>query len=104
MHSILIDPRDARHMSFGTGSAGVFETNDRGASWKLLNTGMLSPAGPDPPRDSATSGCRSRCIRAIRKLRGCFRWTAPTDDVVIPAGAFVRLLHVDAGQRAAVPL
>ena len=48
IHSILIDPRDARHMYFGTGSAGVFETTDQGASWKLLNTGMLSPGGPDP--------------------------------------------------------
>ncbi len=48
IHSILIDPRDARHMYFGTGSAGVFETTDQGASWTLLNTGMLSPAGPDP--------------------------------------------------------
>ncbi len=48
IHSILIDPRDAQHMYFGTGSAGVFESNDQGASWHLLNTGMLSPTGPDP--------------------------------------------------------
>jgi photosystem II stability/assembly factor-like uncharacterized protein len=48
IHSILIDPRDARHMYFGTGSAGFFETTDQGASWKLLNAGMLSAAGPDP--------------------------------------------------------
>jgi hypothetical protein len=48
IHSILIDPRDARHMYFGTGSAGVFESRDQGASWSLLNSGMLSPTGPDP--------------------------------------------------------
>jgi len=48
IHSILIDPRDRRHMYFGTGSAGVFESNDQGESWHLLNTGMLSPTGPDP--------------------------------------------------------
>jgi len=47
MHSILIDPRDAKHMYFGCGSAGFFETRDQGASWSLLNTGMLSP-GPEP--------------------------------------------------------
>ncbi len=48
IHSILIDPRDPRHMYFGTGSAGVFESTDQGASWHLLNVGMLSPTGPDP--------------------------------------------------------
>ncbi len=48
IHSILIDPRDARHMYFGTGSAGVLETTDQGANWQLLNAGMLSPIGPDP--------------------------------------------------------
>ena len=47
IHSILIDPRDAKHMYFGTGSAGVFESTDQGADWHLLNAGMLSP-GPDP--------------------------------------------------------
>jgi len=48
VHSILVDPRDARHMYFATGSAGVFESIDQGAHWNLLNTGMRSPAGPDP--------------------------------------------------------
>ena len=48
IHSILIDPRDARHMYFGTGSAGVLETTDQGETWNLLNTGMVSPVGPDP--------------------------------------------------------
>ena len=47
IHSIVIDPRDANHMYFGTGSAGVLETRDRGKTWNLLNTGMLAP-GPDP--------------------------------------------------------
>lgn len=48
VHSILVDPRDPRHMYFATGSAGVFESIDQGADWNLLNTGMRSPAGPDP--------------------------------------------------------
>lgn len=48
IHSILIDPRDPKHMYFGTGSAGVLETTDKGATWTLLNTGMRSPTSPDP--------------------------------------------------------
>ena len=47
IHSVLIDPRDPRHMYFGTGSAGVLESTDKGEHWQLLNTGMLSP-GPEP--------------------------------------------------------
>jgi photosystem II stability/assembly factor-like uncharacterized protein len=48
IHSILVDPRDARHMYFATSSAGVFETTDQGASWSLLNTGMRADFSPDP--------------------------------------------------------
>lgn len=42
LHSIMIDPRDARHMYIGlsTDSSGVFETTDKGATWKPLNKGM----------------------------------------------------------------
>jgi photosystem II stability/assembly factor-like uncharacterized protein len=48
IHSIQIDPRDPKHMYFGTGSAGVLETRDKGETWTLLNKGMKSPVGPDP--------------------------------------------------------
>ena len=48
VHSILIDPRDAKHMYIGTSSAGVFETTDQGATWSLLNSGMRSPSQADP--------------------------------------------------------
>lgn len=48
VHSILIDPRDARHMYFGTSSAGVFESRDQGATWDILNTGMRADFNPDP--------------------------------------------------------
>jgi hypothetical protein len=48
IHSILIDPRDAQHMYFGTSSAGVFESTDQGATWQLLNKGMRADFNPDP--------------------------------------------------------
>ena len=48
VHSILIDPRDPRHMYFGTSSAGVFESMDQGATWQLLNKGMRADFNPDP--------------------------------------------------------
>jgi len=67
-HSILIDPRDARHMYVSISSGGFFETRDYGGSWSCLNEGcsvvdflpekfpefgqdphcaVLSPADPD---------------------------------------------------------
>jgi len=48
VHSIVIDPRDPKHMYIGTSSAGIFETFDQGASWQILNKGMLANFNPDP--------------------------------------------------------
>lgn len=48
LHSIQIDPRDARHMYFGVSVGGVFETTDQGVTWQPLNQGMVSDFLPDP--------------------------------------------------------
>ena len=50
VHSIAIDPRDARHLyiSISGNDGGVFETRDQGQSWKPLNAGSLAPALPEP--------------------------------------------------------
>lgn len=48
MHSILIDPRDPRHMYLGLSGGGVYESADQGESWAPLNKGMATPtADPD---------------------------------------------------------
>jgi photosystem II stability/assembly factor-like uncharacterized protein len=47
-HSILVDPRDAKHLYFGLSSGGVFESTDRGASWQPLNAGCRIDFLPDP--------------------------------------------------------
>lgn len=48
MHSILIDPRDARHMYIGMSGGGVFESLDQGANWAPLNAGSIANFLPDP--------------------------------------------------------
>jgi photosystem II stability/assembly factor-like uncharacterized protein len=50
LHSITIDPRDAHHMYIGISGndGGVFETGDKGRSWKPLNAGSMAPALPEP--------------------------------------------------------
>ena len=42
MHSILVDPRDARHMYLGLSGGGVFESTDQGADWRPLNKGTIA--------------------------------------------------------------
>ncbi len=48
LHSINVDPRDARHLYIGMSSGGVFESSDRGASWQPLNKGCSAEFLPDP--------------------------------------------------------
>jgi hypothetical protein len=48
VHSILIDPRDPKHMYIATSSAGVFESADQGETWGVLNAGMRADFLPDP--------------------------------------------------------
>ena len=40
LHSVLVDPRDARHLYCAMSSGGVFESTDAGASWKSLIAGL----------------------------------------------------------------
>jgi hypothetical protein len=47
-HSILIDPRDAKHMYVGLSVGGTFETTDRGATWRPLNKGVQGDFLPNP--------------------------------------------------------
>jgi hypothetical protein len=60
MHSILIDPRDARHMYLGMSSGGVFESRDQGGNWAPLNRGCLAEFLPDPDPEY---GHDPHCVR-----------------------------------------
>lgn len=48
LHSILVDPRDPRHLYIGMSSGGVFESTDRGENWHPLNQGCRADFLPDP--------------------------------------------------------
>lgn len=48
LHSINVDPRDARHLYIGMSIGGVFESMDRGASWRPLNRGIEADFIPQP--------------------------------------------------------
>lgn len=48
IHSILVDPRDARRLLTGSSSAGVMGTRDGGETWQPMNKGMTNSYLPDP--------------------------------------------------------
>lgn len=48
IHSIAVDPRDAKRLLVAVSTAGVLETVDGGKSWQGRNHGMLNDYLPDP--------------------------------------------------------
>ena len=46
-HSILVDPRDAKHMYVSLSTGGFFETRDTGRSWRPINAGVLADFFPE---------------------------------------------------------
>jgi photosystem II stability/assembly factor-like uncharacterized protein len=51
LHSIIIDPRDPKHLYLGLSSGGVFESTDGGLDWHPLNPGLVSPMLPDTEQE-----------------------------------------------------
>lgn len=60
LHSINVDPHDARHLYVGLSAGGVFESRDRGATWTPLNAGCAADFLPDP---QAPYGHDPHCLR-----------------------------------------
>jgi photosystem II stability/assembly factor-like uncharacterized protein len=60
LHSINVDPNNARHLYVGCSSGGVFESRDRGATWTPLNRGCAADFLPDP---NALYGHDPHCLR-----------------------------------------
>ncbi len=48
LHSILVDPRDPRHLYIAISVGGVFESTDAGSNWTPLNEGCAADFLPDP--------------------------------------------------------
>ncbi len=48
IHSVVVDPRDPRRILVAVSTAGVFETNDGGETWRTRNAGMSMDYAPDP--------------------------------------------------------
>lgn len=59
--SILVDPRDSRHLHVGISCGGIFESRDGGLTWEGRNQGLHSEFLPDP---RAEYGHDPHCVTA----------------------------------------
>lgn len=46
IHSVLVDPRDSRHLTIAISCGGVWQTHDGGAAWALTAAGMRADFMP----------------------------------------------------------
>lgn len=55
IHSIVVDPRDARHVTLGISCGGVWQTRDAGTSWSLTAHGMKADYLPAESADDGNT-------------------------------------------------
>ena len=48
LHTIVLDPNNPSRMTVAISAAGVFRTDDGGATWRPINQGLLSDGIPSP--------------------------------------------------------
>jgi hypothetical protein len=48
LHTILLDPRNEKHIVTAISAAGAFRSDDGGTSWKPINRGLRSEGIPNP--------------------------------------------------------
>lgn len=53
IHSVMIDPRDSRHVTIGVSCGGVWQTVDGGATWRVSAEGMEADYMPPERRGDA---------------------------------------------------
>jgi hypothetical protein len=95
IHSILVDPRDARRITLAVSCGGVWRSEDGGESWELRASGMRAPFMP-PEREFDPG------IQDVHRLVQCAaapdRWWAQHHSGVYTtadAGRTWREVHVE---------
>ena len=53
IHSVMVDPRDSRHVTIGVSCGGVWQTVDGGATWRVSAEGMEADYMPPERRGDA---------------------------------------------------
>ena len=71
IHSIAVDPRDARHVTLGISCGGAWQTRDDGATWELTARGMRADFMPPERADDGN----------IQDLHGLVQCAAAPDTL-----------------------
>lgn len=53
IHSVMVDPRDSRHVTIGVSCGGVWQTTNGGATWRVTAEGMEADYMPPERRGDA---------------------------------------------------
>jgi photosystem II stability/assembly factor-like uncharacterized protein len=64
IHSILIDPRDARHVTIAVSCGGVWQSHDAGETWANTSKGMVADFMPPERREDPN-------IQDVHRLDHC---------------------------------
>jgi hypothetical protein len=86
LHSICVDPRDARRLAVGISTGGVWTTRDAGASWQLCGRGMYAEYMPPDNREDPVEQDVHRLVQCparpevfwVQHHNGVFRSTDGT--------------------------
>lgn len=65
IHSVLVDPRDSRHVTIGVSSGGVWQTFDSGATWKPTSKGMQADYMPPERREEENAQDPHRVVQCV---------------------------------------
>lgn len=63
MHSVLVDPRNAQHITVAISCGGVWQTQDGGASWALTAAGMTADYMPADSADDQNTQDPHRVVQ-----------------------------------------
>ena len=90
MHSVLVDPRNAQHITVAVSCGGVWQSQDGGTRWTLTATGMSADYMPTPK--TRTAWCNALCSLMCC---GCSTTAGFTDRPTADNGgtAFLRPSH-----------
>ncbi len=100
IHSILVDPRDSKHITLGISCGGVWQTHDGGNTWQLTAKGMKADYLPPDSADEENlqdPHCLVQCASApdalwvqhhcgiYKSVDGAKSWQAVGKGIAEPA-------------------
>ncbi|ROZ77044.1 exo-alpha-sialidase [Ramlibacter sp. WS9] len=118
IHSVLVDPRDANHVTVAISCGGVWQSRDGGASWTNTSAGMVADFMPPERREDPNIQDAHRVVQCManpdvlwcqhhggifRSANGGLKWDAIADPRPSGFGFAVAAHPLDAQRAWFVP-